>query len=125
MRGPVVYVFDPPVEEPDEAGQPPRKKAAPQTGDLARWEVAQLPFLDESRRLADLLQKNLNVLFDTRNKVCAAPVTVLGPVQAPAVVVEVGFLTNPEDLGLLARPEFRAQLADSIARSLTTFLRSR
>ena len=48
-----------------------------------------------------------------------------GPVQAPAVVIEVGFLTNEKDVELLAKPEFREQVSDSIARGLAEFLRSR
>ncbi len=125
MRGPVVYVYDPPAEEAADSRPSPRRRPAADAPDLVPWNLAQLPFLDESHRLAEILQKDLNGVFDTRNKVCAAPVAVLAPVQAPAVLIEVGFLTNPQDLELLAKPEFRAQVASSIARSLSAFLRSR
>lgn len=125
VRGPVVYVYDPPVEAEADSSQSSRKKIPKGTPALVPWELAQLPYLDDSRRLAGFLQTDLNALFDTRNSVCAAPVAVLAPVQAPAVVIEVGFLTNEKDVALLAKPEFREQVADSIARSLSKFLRSR
>ena len=125
MRGPVVYVYEPPSEIETDVRHSSGKKAPKDTPALVPWRLAQLPYLDDSRRLAGILQRHLNTLFETTNSVCAAPVAVLGPVQAPAVVIEVGFLTNEKDVELLAKPEFRAQVADSIARSLAEFLRSR
>ncbi len=125
MRGPVVYVYEPPVEAEADSDPASRKKSSRGTPGLVPWELAQLPYLDDSRRLAEILQTDLNTLFETKNAVCAAPVAVLAPVQAPAVVVEVGYLTNERDVELLAKPEFREQVADSIARSLSKFLRSR
>ncbi len=124
MRGPVVYVYEPPRESEDDSAHSSVRTTAETTPQLVPWELAQLPFLDESRRLADILQTTLNTLFDTHNSVCSAPVAVLAPVQAPAVVVEVGYLTNEQDLELLSKPEFRKNVADSIARGLLQFLRS-
>ncbi len=40
---------------------------------------------------------------------------LLRQVQAPAVLVEIGYLTNPVDAGRLGRPSYRRSLAAAIA----------
>jgi N-acetylmuramoyl-L-alanine amidase len=52
-----------------------------------------------------------------------APFAVLVGVDMPAVLVEVGFATHPEEGSLLARDEERARLAESLARAIARFLR--
>ena len=50
---------------------------------------------------------------------------VLKDVPAPAVLVECGYLSNPEDARLLAKSEVRAKLAEAIAGQIDRFLLER
>jgi len=65
----------------------------------------------------------LNELFETNNPIVEARLAVLASVKAPAVLVETGYLTNPEDQALLATPGFQERIAESIAQAITRFLR--
>jgi N-acetylmuramoyl-L-alanine amidase len=41
----------------------------------------------------------------------------------PAILVEVGFLSNPAEASLLAQPEHQQALASAIATGIDAFLR--
>lgn len=117
LRGPVVYVYEPvAASASDSAGRDERVGFG-----LVRWDDAQLAHLAESRRLAGLLQTELNRLFEVENTVVRAPLAVLGAVGAPAVVIEAGFLTNPEDRELLYSREFQAEVAELVAGAIKRF----
>jgi N-acetylmuramoyl-L-alanine amidase len=115
VRGPIVYTHD--------AGEtePPRRR--PRSEELTPWYAAQQPHLKQSRRLAQLIQERLNTLFGTSNSAESAPLEVLAPVQAPSVLIEAGFLTNPEDARRLEDPAFQESIAKSIADAIRVFLR--
>ncbi|HZX43834.1 MAG TPA: N-acetylmuramoyl-L-alanine amidase [Myxococcaceae bacterium] len=51
-----------------------------------------------------------------------APFYVLTGVEAPAVLVEFGFISHPEESRKLARPEYRDRIAQAIADGLRAFL---
>ena len=51
-----------------------------------------------------------------------APFYVLTGVEAPAVLVEFGFISHPEESRKLARPEYRDRIAQSIADGVVAFL---
>jgi N-acetylmuramoyl-L-alanine amidase len=46
------------------------------------------------------------------------------PPQMPAVLIEIGFITNPEEARALARPEFHRQAAGAIAQAIDGFFES-
>ena len=92
---------------------------------LVRWEEGQKQYLDPSRELAALLQEQLNRLWGVENRVAEIPLAVLAPVTAPAVLIEMGFLTNPEDYAKLSSMEFQEQVARTITSAVNTFLRRR
>jgi N-acetylmuramoyl-L-alanine amidase len=48
---------------------------------------------------------------------------VLIGVNAPAVLVEVAFITNPDEEKKLSSDEFRRQVAETLAGSLETFFK--
>lgn len=114
-RGPIVYVYSPPEEALASEGEDMWR--------LVEWDKGQRRFLESSRRLATILQRELNRLFECENEVVAARLAVLAPVRAPAIVVETGFLTNVDDQNLLGAPGFQEKLADSITTAITQFLR--
>jgi N-acetylmuramoyl-L-alanine amidase len=125
--GAVVYVYDPPPAEFKVSQSDPEGGGSEEAEpvELIRWNEGQLSYLDGSRRLANLMQTELNKLFGVENRVVEARLAVLAPVMAPAVVVETGFLTNAEDLELLESDEFQETLAYTITQVIKKFLESR
>lgn len=77
----------------------------------------------EGRRLALLVQEEL-VRLEPGNyrEALAADYYVLRNSRMPAVLVEVGFLSNPGDRGKLVDPAYQARLAEAIARGVRRFV---
>ncbi|MBI2839164.1 MAG: N-acetylmuramoyl-L-alanine amidase [Acidobacteria bacterium] len=87
------------------------------------WELAQAEYLEESSRLAESIQAELNGLFETENRgIKQAPFRVLMGARMPAVLVEVGFISNKEDEKRLSTDGFQASVAQSIYRGINGFL---
>ena len=86
-------------------------------GDLIATE-----HMKESDEFARLAQAELAALDAVPSRgVKQAPFVVLMGVQMPASLVELGFLTNPEDAIVLRDEERRAQLAAALARAVERF----
>ncbi|NLH48277.1 MAG: hypothetical protein GX444_06705 [Myxococcales bacterium] len=83
---------------------------------------------DESRRLAERLQPRL--LAGARQSraraanrgIKSAPLLVLAGARVPAVLVEIGFATNPEEAKLLSQDAYLDQLADGLADGIRRYL---
>jgi N-acetylmuramoyl-L-alanine amidase len=94
--------------------------------DLILWDLAQASVLNESAGLAVAVQTRLNALLDLRDRgVKQAPFVVLTGATMPAILVEVGFLSNPAEAKRLATPEHQQALARAIADGIDAFLRDR
>ncbi|HKC24954.1 MAG TPA: N-acetylmuramoyl-L-alanine amidase [Thermoanaerobaculia bacterium] len=90
--------------------------------DLILWDLAQNQHLGASARLAEIIQADFNRLLGvTTRGVKQAPFKVLIGVHAPAVLVEVAFITNPDEEKKLASDEFRKETAETLAGSLDVF----
>ncbi|MEO8053570.1 MAG: N-acetylmuramoyl-L-alanine amidase [Acidobacteriota bacterium] len=101
------------------------KNAAVRDLDLILWDLAQNQHLGASARLAEIVQADFNRLLGiTTRGVKQAPFRVLIGVNAPAVLVEVSFITNPDEEKKINSEEFRRQVADTLAGSLETYFRS-
>lgn len=88
------------------------------------WDLAQSYHLVESQRFARLVQEELNQTLGLRDRgVKQAPFRVLMGASMPAVLVELGFLSNPEEEGKLQQPSYRAELVDSLVRAVVRFKR--
>jgi N-acetylmuramoyl-L-alanine amidase len=84
--------------------------------------------INESNRLARLVHRDLlsclRSQFKVQDlKVKQAPFYVLIGARMPAVLTEVGFLTNPQDHQRLANPAYRDQLAEGLAQGLAAYAR--
>lgn len=90
--------------------------------ELVSWDEGQEQYLGISRELAELLQGELNLLWGIENRVAEIPLAVLAPVTAPAVLIEMGFLTNPEDHDKLSSRDFQEQIAHAITSAVLAFL---
>src|SRR5437867_1097902 len=73
----------------------------------------------ESQRLAIRLQEMMNARLDTRGRgVLQAPFVVLIDAEMPAALVEVGFLTHPDECRLLASLDHQRAIARALAVAL-------
>ncbi len=89
------------------------------------WDMAQTAFLKQSSELAEDIQSELNLLWETRNRgIKQAPFKVLTGVACPAVLVEVAFLSNPQEERKLLTEEYQRKVAEAIYEGLAKFLRN-
>jgi N-acetylmuramoyl-L-alanine amidase len=88
------------------------------------WDMAQTAYLKQSSQLAEDIQSELNLLWGTRNRgIKQAPFKVLTGVACPAVLVEVAFLSNPQEERKLLTEEYQRKVAEAIYDGLAKFLR--
>jgi N-acetylmuramoyl-L-alanine amidase len=85
-------------------------------GDLIATE-----HLVESQHFAGLAQTELVGESGSSRGVKQAPFVVLMGVQMPASLVEIGFISNPEEARALRKESRRDALADSLARAVTAY----
>jgi N-acetylmuramoyl-L-alanine amidase len=89
---------------------------------LILWDLSQSYHLAESHRFASLVQKELNATLGLRDRgVKQAPFRVLIGANMPAVLVELGFLSNPKEETQLQSAAYRAQLVDALVRAVRLF----
>jgi N-acetylmuramoyl-L-alanine amidase len=101
------------------------KNAAVRDLDLILWDLAQNQHLSASARLAEIVQADFNRLLGiTTRGVKQAPFRVLVGVNSPAVLVEVAFITNPDEETRIGSDAFRRQTAETLAGSLDTYFRT-
>ncbi len=78
--------------------------------------------LADSQEFARLAQRELARAEAARSRgVKQAPFVVLMGVRMPAVLVEVGFITNPQDERALRKARERERVADGLARAIAAF----
>ncbi|MBI2466419.1 MAG: N-acetylmuramoyl-L-alanine amidase [Candidatus Rokubacteria bacterium] len=101
----------------------------PRTGprDLVRsilWDLTQSEFQQESSRLAEALQDSLERALRLPSRgVKQAPFYVLGGAAMPAVLVEIGFISNPQEERRLQDEGYRDRIARALAAGLATYKR--
>lgn len=113
-------LFETPVTslQPAAAGTAAMPPAHP-PGSALLWEQAQLPYVDASHKLADLLQSELARTFPGSTQLSTAiPERSLRSVAMPAVAVEISSVAAPDSktLDAMAGP-----LASAIARATIEF----
>ncbi len=76
-----------------------------------------------SALLAQFVQEELDEFHPGPNRgVKQAPLAVLTNAIMPSVLVEVGFVTNPDEARLLSRDDFQQRSAEAIATAILSFL---
>jgi len=83
--------------------------------------------LDESTRLARFVQSNLVSGFGRGHKlrnlgVKQAPFYVLIGAEMPAILIEIAFITNPEEAKLLQNEHYLDQIAANIAAGIAAYV---
>jgi len=96
----------------------PQNAAAPRTG-LLNWDRAQFGFIEQSRRLAELVQIQMAQRFRGSSETpFEAPVRQLRTVAAPAVAIEVSSVSVPDRAPL---DQMGPGLADGVARAVAAY----
>ena len=86
--------------------------------------LAQANFLKQSRDFAHALQTELNFLTETPIQITELPLVALSEVYMPAIALELGYLSNIEDLEKLSNAEYIASVAQATARAFQRYISS-
>jgi N-acetylmuramoyl-L-alanine amidase len=90
------------------------------------WDMAQAEHLEESSALATRLQEELAAVTGSESRgVKQAPFRVLVGAAMPAVLVEVAFISNPEEEKLLNSGAYQAKIARALMRGIARYRRER
>lgn len=90
--------------------------------DLIPWDLAQARHLDQSSVLASVLQEELQRQVPmSGNPVRQAPMRLLAAANMPAALVEVAYLTNPEQEARLNTDDFKTALAQAVFSAIVRF----
>jgi N-acetylmuramoyl-L-alanine amidase len=129
MRGAEVYYLN--VERADAEArrraddtqaQLPALGGGTRTIDLILWETAQVRHLEQSSRLAQLIEGALAARVEMSPRaVQQAPFRVLVGANMPSVLVEVGYLTNPDQETQISGAAFQDAIAESLFDAIGKF----
>ena len=86
--------------------------------------LTQVNFLKQSHDFARALQTELNFLTETPVHIIDLPLIALSEAYMPAVVLELGYLSNVEDLEKLSNPEYTESVSQAITRALQRYISS-
>lgn len=90
--------------------------------DVIPWEMAQVRYLSPSADLARFVGDELRGRVPmSQRPIQQAPFRVLVGANMPAVLIEMGFISNPEQERQLTQPDFQARVAEGIVAGVTRF----
>jgi N-acetylmuramoyl-L-alanine amidase len=88
------------------------------------WDLAQSEFQQESSFMAETVQDSMTRSLSLVNRgVKQAGFYVLGGAAMPAILIEIGFVTNPKEERKLAAPAHRESVARAIYAGLSEYKR--
>src|SRR5690606_27786052 len=118
----------------DEEGERARREAASQAAampvfgggtreiDIILWEMAQARHVTDSAELAQVVEQELRASIPmSPNPIQAAPFRVLVGANMPAVLVELGYLTNAQQERQLATADFQGRAAQALASAVARY----
>jgi N-acetylmuramoyl-L-alanine amidase len=92
------------------------------TIDLILWETAQARYLEQSNALANFVQQAMRSRVEVApHAVQQAPFRVLVGANMPAVLVEIGYLSNPEQEQALATANYQDLVAQALFDAIVQF----
>jgi len=98
---------------------PSAKKSS--SGEILK-DMNQTRYLNSCVRFAQIVQKNMGRVLPREGRgLINAPVLVLQSVEAPAVLLEIGFATNIENKNKLKDKEFQKVVADALTKSIKEY----
>ena len=84
----------------------------------------QANYLKQSRNYANILQNELNFFTEDQVTLKEFPIIALSDVYMPAVMLELGYLSNTADATKLSNPAYISELAKTILRSIKLYATS-
>ncbi|MSO30259.1 MAG: hypothetical protein EXQ48_04840 [Acidobacteria bacterium] len=89
---------------------------------LVEWELAQAAHLDGSHAFAGILDQKLRTTAGLPSvSLQRAPMSNLAGANMPAVLIEMGYLSNAEEERLLTSTEFQGRLATAVTEAVVAF----
>jgi len=86
-------------------------------------DMAKNKYLNSSVKLAQLIEKNMDKVFPRKNRgLRDAAIPSLEGLSIPAVTVEIGFGTNPEDRKKILDAKTQEAIAHALCQSIKDFL---
>jgi len=90
--------------------------------ELVPWDLAQIGHIDQSIELATILEQQFHDRIPLSPRpVARAPLRVLESANMPAVLIEMGYLTNPDQEKQLARTDFQNTVVQAIFDAVLKF----
>lgn len=115
------------AEQENNAGVVAGVDLAAESPDVANilLDLAMREKMNESNLLAEIMQdafekENVRLLPNSHR---SAGFAVLKAPDVPSILIETGFLSNPEEAKLLSSPPFQAKIADAIADGVDAYFR--
>ena len=84
--------------------------------------LSQEDFLIQSRKFATILQTELEKLSPAPIPLSEIPLATLAAVYMPAVLIEIGYLSNEADEARLTDPDNLAFIAEGIVQAIQTYV---
>lgn len=73
--------------------------------------------------VAQFMQHHLNELYGTSNKpMKGTPYFLMKSLEMPSIIVEMGYISNPQDLNMLLKEESQNQLVLKMAQAINDYL---
>jgi N-acetylmuramoyl-L-alanine amidase len=89
---------------------------------LVEWELAQAAHIDGSNAFAGIIDTRLRAIAGMPSVILQrAPMRDLAGANMPAVLIELGYLSNPDDEKLLTSAEFQNTVAVALTDAVATF----
>jgi N-acetylmuramoyl-L-alanine amidase len=89
---------------------------------LILWDLAQQEYLNESSRLAQAVQEEMNRITGIQSRgVKQAPFKVLVGATMPAALVEVAFITNPDEESKIKSDVFQKTVVEALTTAVARY----
>ena len=89
---------------------------------LVEWELAQTAHLDDSNAFAGIIDERLRATAGVPSVVLQrAPMRDLAGANMPAVLIELGYLSNPEEEKLLVSSDFQNRIAAALTDAVAAY----
>lgn len=102
--------------------RPPTNPSRTSQNSVTIEALSQEDFLKQSRQFATILQTELEKLSPAPIPVSEIPLATLAAVYMPAVLIEIGYLSNEADEARLTDPENLALIATGIVEAIQTYV---
>ena len=117
-----VFYYDNFSDSTRQAKEPPYDPLADSDAPIP-WNQIQGKYLARSQKLAKMIQSELfRITQDPDSRSRGAPLAVLKGADMPAVLIELGYLTHPNESRALVDEDFLPLVSDAIIRAIEEFL---